>query len=632
MPRPCKPVAVLATALSLVVGGCGKTTPEPLPEVARESGVTLDADPDWLVIRPSGSGRLRFQAHDEAERPLAYYPVDFSIESEPGQGTVGARLSTQHSLTNLAGETAVEVMVGPLANQDRPVAFWVLATCPGAPPMRASILVTTNAYSVEILPLPADDLLGSGQLVTTVLYFYDNAACAAVDLFDIDSSATQARAPQPVPASSSFVFQGVAASGVHAVVGLGLDSTQTVLAGGCVDVPGTALLEAETMRATLVLDHLFPALSGTFAVSSDFQLNPLPKALDRIRAAWQQWQRCPYDPARLWLDCTLAALGPAPDACVPIVGNTGSFSDLVSASRGAPLPETLTSTTDAPCRGATDSGGNPSLEVAVDALFTGARGQLSAAALGSLPSELTVLLGDVRLTSRLSIAKATDANTYWAEHRLLAMTFPNALSGPVVLGIDEPAQANEQNRTLAVPIPAASGILATFAAGQFFLPNHGFTLRLGTATRYAFEIASLGARNGAKSTDAFVESIFSLAQLADPRNALAGCAAFDAVVCDRVEEARGCIVDACRAGLVALGRKLVGSFDDLDGSGLDFHLWGSAPVVDLDADGRADALGTTGIAGGVAVGPGLWSAIIDARAGPHVAYGSWLAARDPASR
>ena len=83
---------------------------------------------------------------------------------------------------------------------------------------------------------------------------------------------------------------------------------------------------------------------------------------------------------------------------------------------------------------------------------------------------------------------------------------------------------------------------------------------------------------------------------------------------------------------VALGRTLAGAFDSLDGVGLDFRLSGSAPVIDLDGDGRADALGNTGIAGGPAVGPGLWSATIEARAGTHVTYGSWLATRDPASR
>jgi hypothetical protein len=618
MPRLWAQLPVLSATLALAAVGCHATTPEPLPDAARESGVALQASPASLVIRPGGSGQIRFQARDDAQRPLAHYPVDFAIVPYGS----GARLSTSRSLTDASGETVVEVIVGRLPDTAALVSLSVVATCPGAPAASVDILVTTNAYSVEILPVPADDLLGSVQLEATRLYFYDNLACKDLDIYDIGDSSSLARGPHLVPANSSLTVHGVAASGVHAVVGLGLNSEQTVVIGGCVDIPGAALLEAETMRATLLLDQLFPTLSGTFAVSSDFQLNPPPSALSAIRSAWQQWQRCPYDPARLWLDCALAALGPDADSCVP-AENLGTLGELVAARRGTPLPGTQPSASQTPCRGALDDDGDPSLEVAVDALFANTRDQLDAAALAALPTELTTLLDDVRLGSRLSISRASDASTYWAEHRLLFVTFPDARSRPITLGINEPLQAG-QDAVLAVPIPAASGILATFKAGQLSLSNHGFTLHLGTAARHAFETASLGARN-AKSTDAFVARIFALAQLADQRNALAGCAAFDAIVCDQVELARGCIVDACQTGLIALGRTLAGAFDHLNGSALDFHLSGSAPVVDLDGDGRADALGNTGIAAG------LWSAMIEASSGTHVTYGYWLATRDSAS-
>ena len=618
MPRPWAPLHVLCATLA--AAGCRVSTPEPLPDAARESGAQLLVSPDSLVIRPGGSGRIRFQARDQASlRPLAYYPVDFAYD--PPDGT-DVRLSTLRSLTDPSGETVVEVIVGPLASRDRPVDFWVIATCPGATPAQSHVLVTTNAYSVEVIPVPADDLLAPGQLATTRLYFYDSAACADVDLYDIDSSLDQARTPVMVAPNSSYRFQGVAASGVHAVVGLGLDSAETVVAGGCADIPGAALLEAETMRATLVLDRLFPAISGAFALSSEFQLNPPPPALAAILSAWQQWQRCPYDPARLWLDCTLAAVGPEPSSCVPQPGSAGTLADLVAARRGtvvAPLPGTLAAATDTPCHGSEDSQGNPSLEVAIDALFTNARGQLTAAALGAFPAELATLLDDVRFSSRLSLADVGVPNTYWAEHRLLAVTFPHARS-PITLGIDEPLQPG-QHAVLAVPTPATSGIVATFRAGQLFLPTHALTLRLGAAARCAFEIASLPVRDGAQRTDAFVESVFALAQSSDQHTTLLGCAAFDAAVCDDIGQPRGCIVQACRAGLDALSRRLIDAFDGLDGIGPDFRLSGSAPVIDLDNDGRADGLGA-----------GLWSAMIEARGGTHGMWGTWSATQDPASR
>jgi len=607
--------------LALALVGCHVSTPEPLPDAARESGVTLVASPALLVIHPSASGRITFRAKDEAQRPLAHYPMDFTIVPD-GTGDVqdiaGARLSTRQSLTNLAGETTVEVIVGPLANRDRPVAFSVRALAPGAASAETYILVTTNAYSVEVFPTPAEALIASGQVAATNLYFYDNATCAELDLYDLASSATRSRTPQLVPAYASFVFPGVAASGAHAVVGLGLDNAQTKLIGGCVDIAGEALLESETMRTTLVLDHLFPALAGSYTVGSDISLTPPPSGVTALAAAWQEWQRCPFDPARLWLDCTVAALGPEPRSCRPSPESAGPLAALVSASRGTVVPGldgTLADTGATPCRGGLDASGKPSLEPAIDALFASARAEPPLAALGDFPRELAALLEYVHLETRLTLLPAAGANSYWAEHEILAVAFPTT-SPPVALGA----------QVLALPAPVASGILTTLRNGQLFAPNHALTLRLGTAARHAFESTSLG-RRGAYSTDAFIEAVFSRARLAEQRTALAGCAAFDAVVCDRVTQPRQCVESACHAGLALLGRALRAAFLGLDGDGSDFQLSGSAPVIDTDGDGHADALGLAGGPVGMAAGPGLWSIVLETRSGTHATYGAWLGTR-----
>jgi hypothetical protein len=584
-----------------------------------------------LVIRPGSSGRIRFDARDESNQPLADYPVEFRIVGDGGD-TAGAQLSTAYSLTGSGGSVVVEVMVGALSSNDRPAAFSVEATCPGAPAAQAYILVTTNVYYVEILPMPADGLLGLASVVNTQLYFYDNSACANLDIYalgasyDAGESIPQARnpPPQPVSLNSSYVFQGVAASGVHAVVGLGLDSARVVQIGGCVDVPGTALLESEIIRATLLMDHLFPAPSGTYQVSSDFRLNPAPSALTTIRSAWQQWTRCPLDPARLWIDCTIAALGPGPNTCVPVAGQSGTLGDLLLASRGtvvAPSAATLAGPSDTPCHGAIDNSGNPSLESSVDALFGNARDALTAANLGAFPSDLAALLDDVRLDSQMTISEANDPNSYWIEHSLVTVTFPNALV-PVTL-----VPASFQMPQLGLPVTTASGILATFKAGQLTVPKHGFTLRLGTDARYAFEASSLKSRNAGDSKG-LVDMIFGLAQGSDQGTALTGCDALDAIACGQIKRARGCLADACQAGLVALAENLAAVFANLDGQDLDFWLLsGSAPVIDLNANGRADALGMAGAAGGVVAGPGLWSAEIATRAGNYVTYGYWSATR-----
>jgi hypothetical protein len=607
----------------MAVAGCRADAPLPLPDAARETGLVLRARPISLLIRPGSSGRIRFGVADVTGLPVADYPVDFAIASESsGEDTAGARLSTQHTLTDASGDAVVEVIVGTLASNDRPAVFAVQATCPGSTGAQAEITVTTNAYFVEILPLPADDLIGSASVVDARLYFYDNSACAALDLNDIGGSTSRARAPHVVRVNSSFVFSGVAASGVHAVVGLGMDSAQVVHVGGCVDVPGSALHEAETIRAILLMDHLFPVPSGTYDVASDFQLNPAPPALTTIRSVWQQWARCPLDPARLWIDCTIAAMGDAAGSngtvCVPAPGTVGLLGNMLLASRGtvvAPLAATLAKPSDTPCHGATDSTGSPSLEYSVDALFSAARGPLSGANLGAFPTELAALLDDIRIDSQMTISQASDANSYWVDHDLLAVSFPDAL-----LPVSFKAQA------LGLPVTAARGILATLKADQLSIEGHSFTIRLGTSARYAFEASSLKSRNAEDST-ALVKAVFGHAQWSDQGTVLTGCAALDASVCDQNSQQRGCLLDACKAGLTALAGALASVFDSLDGEGLDLRLSGSAPVIDLDTDGRADALGVPGNAGNVVAGPGLWSGEIDARGGGYLTYGTWSASR-----
>jgi hypothetical protein len=625
MARLAATLRAVRPLFAMLALACRASGPVSLPDAARTTGVALTAipaSPEQLVIRPNSSGRIRFEVRDEdSQQPIPDYPVAFAIVAESGD-TAGARLGTAHSLTDANGATVVEIMVGALASTDRPATFRVQATCPGAPPASAEVMVTTNTYYVEILPVPANDLLGATTIAKTFLYFFDNSACSDIDLRHVDSSADQARfQPSESDGNVPVVFAGVAPSGVHAVVGLGQDGAGVVRIGGCVDVPGTALPDDVTIRALLFMDHLFPALSGTYRVSSDFQLDSTQSAVKTIRTVWQQWARCPLDPARLWLDCTIAAMGPTSTGkrCVPVAGAVGDLGDRLLARRGtvvAPLAGTLAGAADTPCHADTDGDGNPSLDYAVDALFTSRRGQLQAANLGALPDEIAALSRGVHIDSQMKISQAADPNSYWIEHQLLALTFPYAV--PVV-AFDA--------RTLGLPTTTASGILATFRADEIRLPSpHGFTLRLGTISRYAFEASSLRGRN-VKDTAGLVKAIVALAQGNDPADPLTGCDALDAVICDSEAQPRGCAIEACRLGLDALAEELAGAFASLDGDGLDFWLAGSAPVIDLDADGLADRLGMASDAGGVAPGPGLWSAQVAARSGNYAVYGYWTAAR-----
>ncbi len=596
----------------------------PLPDAARVDGLTLSTVPDSLslVIRPGSSGRIEFLLRDGMGLPVANYPLDFAIIGDgSGDGTADAQLSSSQGLTDSNGSAELEVIVGNLASDNTPVAFSITATCLGSRTAQVDILVTTNVYSVEVLPVPDAVLLGSTTIAATRLLFFDDATCGDLDLTDLNAAPARPRSPRTVAANTSFVFSGVAASGSHAVVGLGLDSNNFVQIGGCVDIAGSSLLESETIRATLFMDRLFPVPTGNYQVASDFKLAPAPAGLSAIQSAWGQWTRCPLDPARLWLDCTLDALATDPTTdpldCVPVPGAEGALGDMLFARRGKVVaPSAGTSpTSDAPCRDRTDGDGNTSLDAIVTDLFSGTSGQLQGTNLGNFPLEIGALLDDVHLDSTMTITTDDDLNSYTIRHDLLGVTFPDAL-----------APISFKATDLGLPVSSVSGISATLRAGQLSIPSHGFTLRLGTTARYAFEATSLKSR-GTQDTGSLVKSIFALAQKIDQGDVLSGCDALDAAVCDQLGLPRLCVLDACQSGLAALAAVLAKAFDGLNGNGLDFFLSGSTPVVDLDGDGVADALGQGGRPGSVSAGPGLWSATFDAQGGGYVIYGSWSASK-----
>ena len=71
-----------------------------------------------------------------------------------------------------------------------------------------------------------------------------------------------------------------------------------------------------------------------------------------------------------------------------------------------------------------------------------------------------------------------------------------------------------------------------------------------------------------------------------------GCTAFARVLCPAVGSGEACIAKACPDGLGALTNKLNAAFDAADGTGLDFALAGSAPLLDTQGGGYARKLAT----------------------------------------
>jgi len=267
------------------------------------------------------------------------------------------------------------------------------------------------------------------------------------------------------------------------------------------------------------------------------------------------------------------------------------------------------------CRDRVDRNGNSSLEAVVDAMFGGARASLSNLKLGTISDEIGLLLSTIHLTSTMHIAPGGQLNVYSIDHDLIDIGFPAAKS-PVAFKLS----------ALALPHLGANGIVATLSSGRLLtLPPHGFTLRLGSAARYAFENTSLLGSRGTPNPTALVNAVMSLARTFNSGTTLTGCDALSAVLCDQIGYDRACLVSACATGLAALASKLSGAFSSLDGDGLDFVLFsGSAPVVDANNDGRADALGTPR-SSTVAAGAGLWVAQLSTSLGSAWESGVWAA-------
>lgn len=597
-----------------------------MPDAMRADGLALTATPsETLTIRPASSGRIEFQLRDQQGQPVPDYPIDFAILAENGDGgTVQARLSTDRGLTNSSGSAVLEVIADRLDPDSQAATFIVQATSQGAEAAaRVEVMVTTNAYSVEIVPVAAADLIQMGTVVRTKLFFYDDATCGAIDLGGLATAPIRSRTPHDVDLGAYLVFLGVAGQGSHAVAGLGLDASNVVRIAGCLDLAGSSLLEDQTIIATLLLDHLLPVPIGNYLVASDITLpSPAPPAVAAIQAAWQEWSRCPLDPARLWLDCTIDSLvtnnANDPNDCIPIAGGEGALGGLLDARRGLTLQPvgTAGSKTTTTCRDRVDGNGKTSLEAIVDALFESSRSSIGAMNLGAFPNEIGALLSALHINSTMSITADKEPNNYLVDHDLVDITFPAPLaSAPTIT-----------TTTLGLPMPYAHGVPANLEFGQIALQPHGFTLRLGTAAKYAFEDTSLQkSRNMAGATQ-LVNAIFAMATLSDQGDLLTGCDALDAALCDQIKESRGCLVGACRIGLAMLVQKLSDSFGNLDGDGLDFFLRGSAPVIDLDGDGRADALGMLRNPAGT-VATGLWGVEIHSNLGTISVNGPWAAAK-----
>ena len=581
---------------------------------------SIQSTSDTVAIPPFGSRLLVFSLLGPQEQPVPGVGMHFSILDDadtPGSG--GAQLSFASALTDGDGKVTLQVIAGQGSSGPNPLEFNVAASA-GDLALKIPIFVTTSALAtVEILPVFVDRSPTDNSANTINIYFYDDTSCANVSR---SHPASPMRRVETMHLDDpAKVFTNVVTSGVHAVLGLAIDNNQDVVARGCSDLLGANLSAEQPMRVELPLAWIYPSPVGSFRAVSQFSLVPPLPGTESAQNAWKDLSSDVCDPARLWLDCTIDALSGGsvadPLDCQPVPGGEGPLGALLADRRAA-------SGGSGTCAAQLDGSGRPSLDSEVHALFPAA--SLSNLRLRKLPDELGSALTSLTIKSTLTVTANVPANAFNIDHTLTAIALPNA-ADPNSIAMS----------SLAPPVWEAAFVPGVSQAGQLEISTaanpHGFTLELGSAARSTFAASSLAPRLGVKVADvsAFVEALTNLATRNENGTPLRGCDALDSLLCAEVGQARGCISAACLSGLQALSQRLDASFAALDGQDLDFFLSGSAPIIDRDGDGFADALGSSTnpatSSSPISAGPGLWLSTFKNRTGTTNVYGSWSAER-----
>ncbi len=594
--------------LSIVIAACGgATSPGAPPTTPRE----IAATPQTVWVQPGATGTLTFEVTGPAGAPLPGALVTFTIVDDPatpGSEAQGATLVTTSATTDANGTCAARVTAGLFT------VFRVRATSAGQTGDVVVVVAAGVVGTVDVAPFFSTPSAAAAVARSVEVLFFDNDACRALSL---RAPPQPARMTLSVSAGGGVArYQFVSTSAASAVLGRALDGNGVVQALGCIDLPGSSLVAGGVVQAALPLVDCGPDPTGSYAATTALAIAPPLAAAATIAATWRDLTDCPLDPAQLWLDCTIDALGPAtasdPLDCVPgtAPGADGAIGDALGALRGAPVAGPDGAPTA--CRGAKTSGDDESIDAVVAGMFgspvPGAFIHLAAAA-----EDAPHLFDELRIHSTLDVSQRVGGTLadLTVTHALTSVTFvlPDAATTDVVL------------QPLGLPALSAT-TTATATDGAITIAQHGFTARLGTAARSAFGTLSLGSRGLPTDAHALVSTLAALAHTDD--GALVGCEALDVVLCARAGRAAGCAVAACAAGLEALAQRLDASFEAADGADLDLYLAGSAPLIDTHDDGLAGRFGDLQ----VSAQAGGWSVDLRPRGGRRTLSAPWEAIRE----
>ncbi len=537
--------------------------------------------PSSISLAPSQQGSIDFVLYN-GRFPAGGRTVSFAIVPTDDLGAKGATLPANTGTTDASGVVSVLVRAGLPAN------FQVQAQSGNASAAVTVFVQAGSAGNLLVSPFfaPASNAAQRATLIR--VFLYEGGTCSGIPP---DDPPPASRSPPAIPVGQSGVaIPFVRTDSSSAAFAQALGPGSSILATGCVDVPGSSLQPGLTVEVSLPLIDTVPDPVGTFTVTSTLAFAPPLAAGAALAAPWDNLSDCPLDPAQLWLDCTVDALSPATAAdpldCVPApgAGAEGAVGDAIAARRGAILVDGAGAPTG--CRGATAPGGAEGLDALVQGLF-------AAPTLANLPGvadDAASILQHVRLISSLDVEPGTQAGDYVVTHTLESAQFG--------------FPAWDISVALApLGLPALQAVTtATIDKGALVVAPHGFTLRLGTTARAAFGPLALVPRGFPPDAPDFVQALFGSARAASNAS---GCAALDATVCPAIGQPAGCVSAACTTGLTELASILDGGFLAADGPGLDLQLDGSAPMVPVPGALRVQRLG---IGETSSAGAALWDA------------------------
>jgi hypothetical protein len=593
--------------MALALAACGTG-----PEVAAPPTTpqTLTAVPATVWVQPGEMGSLTFELLGPLAAPVAGATVSFAIVDDPetpGTEALGATLVAPSATTDARGQVTARVTGGS------PAVFRVRAAVPSTTGEAVVVVAAGGVGAVDVAPFFPPPSSAAAMARAIEVFFFDNSACEDI---------SYRHPPQPARRMRSIATSATAATAVtryefvstalgHAILARAVDARGSLLALGCADLPGPALVAGGAVQIAVPLTDVGPDPVGRFSATTTLEIAPPLAAADGIAAIWRDLTDCPLDPAQRWLDCTIDALGPVSAAdpldCVPATtaGGDGAVGDALGALRGTFLAGADGKPTE--CRGTKASGGGVSVDATVAGLFGSPR-PAAFVRLEAAADDAARLFDDLRLRSTLVLSAGATLGALTATHTLDAVGFsvPGASTDVALMPLGLPALT---------ATPAA-----TLHDDTLVLGTHAFTVRLGTAGRAAFGTLGLARRALPEDSAGLVAALSGLAHVEDDAE-VSGCAALDATLCPRIAGTPGCLQAACIAGLGALARRLDESFELANGTDLDLYLAGEAPLLDTHGNGQADRLGDP------AAGTGTWTVDLRPRGGKRTMPATWEAVR-----